>query len=177
MRRLVAAVVAALGTLALAAPAAHAADGDSAITHMQRTEAGLKLLVSVPADADVQLGDVAVTIDGTAAEATATTARNGGGVRRTEMLAIDTSNSMKGAKFDAAKAAALLFLQTVPSDVYVGVVTFDHEVTTDLQPTRDRAAATDVINGLTLSGGTHLYDAMVAAVQAAGSAGQRSLLV
>lgn len=177
MRRLLAAV-AALGTLALVQPAAHAADGASAITHIQRTkDGGVKLLVSVPADADVRLDDVEVRIDGASAEATATTARNGGGVRRTEMLAIDTSNSMKGTKFDAAKAAALQFLETVPADVYVGVVTFDKEVTTDLEPTRDRAAATAVINGLTLSGGTHLYDGVVAAVDAAGSAGQRSLLV
>jgi tight adherence protein B len=167
-----------VGLLGLGQPVAHAADGsDSAITHLQRTKDGLKLLVSVPADSDVDLDDVAVTIDGTTATATATAAKNAGGVRRTAMLAIDTSNSMKGAKFDAAKAAALQYLSTVPSDVYVGIVTFDQQVTTDLEPTQDRAAATAVVNGLTLGGGTHLYDAVVTAVKASGKDGQRSLLV
>ncbi|SFC06219.1 tight adherence protein B [Nocardioides terrae] len=174
--RLVLAATAALGVLALAQPAAHAAGSDSAITHIQHTKAGFKLLVSVPADADVSLDDVSVTVDGTRAEATAAVARSGD-VRRTEMLVIDTSNSMKGAKFQAAKAAALQFLDAVPEDVYVGIVTFDEQVTTDLQPTQDRSAAAAVIDGLKLSGGTHLYDGVVTAVHDAGKAGQQSLLV
>jgi len=175
MRRILAAV-AALGVIALVQPAAHAAGSDSAITHIQRTKDGFKLLVSVPVDADVPLDDVTVTVDGTETAATAAVAR-AGDVRRTEVLAIDTSNSMKGAKFEAAKAAAHQFLDAVPDDVYVGIVTFDQDVRTDLEPTRDRAAAADVIDGLTLSGGTHLYDGVVAAVHDAGKAGQRSLLV
>jgi len=174
--RLVLAAVAALAAIGLVEPAAQAVGTDSAITHIQHTKDGFKLLVSVPADAEVSLDDVKVTVDGTDAAATAAVAR-GGDVRRTEMLAIDTSNSMKGAKFEAAKAAALQFLDAVPDDVYVGIVTFDHEVRTDLKPTRDRTAAAEVIGDLTLSGGTHLYDAVVTAVQAAGKAGQRSLLV
>lgn len=177
MKRLLAVAVAALGTLALAQPTARAAGGDTAITHMQQTADGLQLLVSVPEGADVKLGDVAVTVDGTPVDATAAAVGTAAAVRRTTVLAIDTSKSMKGAKFDAAKAAALQFLTSVPDDVYVGVVTFDGKVATDLAPTRDRAAATGVVNGLTLSAGTHLYDGVVAAVQAAGSDGQRALLV
>jgi tight adherence protein B len=177
MRRLLVAATVALGLVGLAVPAAHAADGDSSITHIQQTPDGLKLLVSVPAGADVRLDDVAVTVDGTTAEATAAAAGQDKAVRRTAILAIDTSNSMKGPRFAAAKAAALQFLAAVPADVYVGIVTFDQEVTTELPPTLDRAAANGVVGGLTLSGGTHLYDAVAAAVGLAGSEGQRSLLV
>lgn len=160
----------------LAAPA-RAADGDTAITHIEPTADGLKLLVSVPADASVSLSDVTVTVDGHAVDATAAPVGDTSGVRRTAILAIDTSNSMRGAKFEAAKAAAKQYLAAVPSDVYVGIVTFDAEVTTALPPTLDRNAATAVVDGLTLSRGTRLYDAVVAAVKAAGTKGQRSLLV
>jgi tight adherence protein B len=177
MRRLLAATVAALGILAVVVPAAQADGDEPAISHMQRSGDGLKLLVSVPADAEVRLDDVAVTIGGAPAEATATQARSSKGVRRTAMLAFDTSDSMKGAKFDAARAAAEQFLTAVPDDVYVGIVTFDKDVSTDLEPTLDRAAAKGVVDGLRLSAGTHLYDGVVAAVQAAGTEGQRSLLV
>ena len=177
MRRLLAAATAALGTLALTVPAAHAADGGSAITHMQRTNDGLQVLVSVPEGSDVDLEDVTVTVDGADAPATATQAASTKAVRRTTVLAIDTSNSMKGAKFNAAKAAALQFLATAPDNVYVGIVTFDDDVVTDLKPTLDRTAATGVVKGLRLSSGTHLYEGVVAAVQAAGEDGQRSVLV
>ena len=51
-------------------------------------------------------------------------------IRRTAVLAIDTSNSMAGERFEAAKAAASTFLDTVPDDVYVGIVTFDSDVET-----------------------------------------------
>ena len=44
------------------------------------------------------------------------------------MLAIDTSNSMEGERFEAAKAAAREFIDTVPDDVYVGIVTFAGDV-------------------------------------------------
>ena len=69
-------------------------------------------------------------------------------IRRTTVLAIDTSNSMTGERFEAAKAAALTFLDTVPDDVYVGIVTFDSDVETPLAPTQDRDAARAVIEGL-----------------------------
>ncbi len=123
MKRLLAAAAAlgtlTVGALALSESAALAAGSDTSITHIEQTSDGLKLLVSVPADANVKLGDVAVTIDGTTAHATATSAGDASDVRRTTMLAIDTSDSMKGAKFDAAKAAALQFLSSVPANVYV----------------------------------------------------------
>ncbi len=41
------------------------------------------------------------------------------------MIAIDVSESMNAnGKFDAAKRAAQIFLDTAPDDLYVGIVTF-----------------------------------------------------
>jgi tight adherence protein B len=161
--------------LALAPSAALAADG--AITHVETQPGTIQVLVSVPADAQVELDHVKVTVDGTATKATAETAGADTTVRRTSVLAIDTSRSMKGARFDAAKAAAQEFISTVPDDVYVGIVTFAGDVSTGLAPTTDRAAAQNVLDGLTLSRQTRLYDGVIQAVNVAGAEGQRSLLV
>ena len=59
-------------------------------------------------------------------------------LRRTSVLAFDTSNSMAGAKFTQAKAAALSYLDAVPDNVYVGMVTFDDSVDVAREPTLNR---------------------------------------
>ena len=99
-------------------------------------------------------------------------------VRRTTIIAFDTSDSMrKQGRIDAAKAAAKTFLDTVPDDVYVGIVTFDTDVETALTPTQDRDDARGVIDGLTLASQTRLNDGVIEAVKQAGSDGQRDILV
>ncbi|WP_426244142.1 type II secretion system F family protein [Nocardioides sp. LHG3406-4] len=171
-------VVAALATITLLGPgqAAYAAD-EAAITHVQHEAGAVSLLVSVPPDSDIDLSSAEVTIDGAAADATAKRAAGSTTVRRTSVLAIDTSNSMRGARFAAAKAAALVYLDTLPADVYVGIVTFDSDVSTPLSPTLDRDAARGVIDKLSLRPKTRLYDGVLAGVEMAGTEGQRSLLV
>lgn len=168
------AVVAGAG-LTLAPTAALAADGS--ITHVETKPGSVQLLVSVPAGAEVDLDGVEVTVDGKDAEATAEPAGDDTTVRRTSVLAIDTSQSMKGSRFEAAKLAAQEFITSVPDDVSVGIVTFAGQVDTVLPPTTDRAAAQTVLDGLTLSKQTRLYDGVIQAVDVAGTEGQRSLLV
>ena len=148
------------------------------IAHVESTDDGVRVLVSVPAGVEVDLDAVTGTIDGDELDATATSVGAGTTVQRTTILAIDTGNSMAdNGRFEAAKAAAQTFLESVPDDVAVGIVTFDGEVTTALEPTTDRGAATLVVNGLTLSKGTLLYDGILAAVDLAGEDGQRSIVV
>jgi tight adherence protein B len=175
IRRVALALVGMLALLGLSLPA-YGASGDAQITHFEQSADGLSMLVSVPAQAQVDLSRITVTIAGQPAEATAE-AGSTGDVRRTAILAIDTSSSMSGAKFAAAKSAATAFVAALPKDVYLGVVTFGGTVTTALAPTRDRAAATGTLAGLSLSGGTLLYDGVRTALDDAGTQGQRSLLV
>jgi tight adherence protein B len=168
--------VLAAAVLALA-PVSWAQAADGTIAHVEPTSVGLQVLVSVPPDVEVDLEQVTVTIDGQAAGAVAVPAATTSQVRRTAVLAIDTSNSMKGPRFAAAKRAALAFLGAVPDDIFVGIVSFAAAVTPSLAPTQDRAAAATVVEGLTLSQETRLYDGVLAAVEMAGVEGQRSLLV
>jgi tight adherence protein B len=177
LRRLAVLTVVWLGLLSVFAGAAQAAD-DASIDHSELGGGQVKLLVSVPGDATVDLGTVAVTIDGKKAEATAQTAATTNEVKRTTVLAIDTSNSMKGARITEAKAAALTYLDTVPDNVSVGIVTFDNDVTVRQEPSLDRDASRAVINGLSLKQNTALYEGVKTAIATAGTdEGQRQVLV
>lgn len=161
--------------LGLGGPAL-AAD-DASIAHVEAKGSRLQILVSVPAHTQVDLSRVGVTVAGTPTPSTAVLAASTTDVRRTAVLAIDTSNSMRGDRFAAAKAAADAFLDSVPADVHVGIVSFAGDVLDSLPPTLDRAEARSVVAGLTLSRRTRLYDGVLSAVQMAGTEGQRTLIV
>jgi len=92
-------------------------------------------------------------------------------------MAIDVSNSMRGERFAQAKQAAKAFLNAAPADVLVGIVAFAGDVRTVQEPTLDREELSQVVDALTLSRQTRLYDGVSKAVNAAGEEGQRSVLV
>lgn len=176
VRRLLLLIAATLVGLALPVGAASAEDGR--IAHVESTGEGLRVLVNIPAGVQVDLAGVEASLDGEELAATAVETSDGSAVKRTTVLAIDTSQSMaRRGRFAAAKEAATTYLETVPSDVAVGIVTFDNDVTVDLAPSTDRGAARAVVDGLTLARDTLLYDGVTAAIEAAGSAGQRTVLV
>jgi tight adherence protein B len=163
--------------LLVTCPAPATAAEEASVAHVEPTKDGVQILVSVPPGAEVDLDEVTATIDGQDASAEAALATSTTDVKRTAVLAIDVSKSMSGERFDAAKTAALTFLETVPDDVYVGIVTFAGDVTDAVVPTQDRDEATTVIEDLELTPQTHLYDGVLAAVDMAGTEGQRSVLV
>lgn len=169
-----------LGTLLLtgyaAGPALAAEPGEVSIDLMEPGESSLRVLVSLPDGVQADLDDVAVTLDGEDAPTTASVA--GDQVRRTAVLAIDTSLSMQeDDRIGAAETAALAFLATVPDDVFVGVVTFDDDAQTVLEPTQDRAAAEAAVSDLAMNADTALYDGVDAAVTLAGAEGARQVLL
>lgn len=160
------------------APVSLAADGAASIAHVETSEQGLQVLVSVPRDVQIDLGAVRVTVDGESVPSVAVPAADAtAGLRRTAVLAIDTSNSMRGTRFAAARAAAVTFLDSVPDDVYVGIVTFAGKVATPLKPTLNRDEARSVVSALSLSRRTRLYDGVLAGLDLAGTSGQRTLVV
>jgi tight adherence protein B len=163
--------------VAFVAAPAQAAD-DATIDHAEHADGQVQLLVSVPGGAEIDLGSVSVTFDGVEVEATAQTAANSDDVQRTTVLAIDTSNSMEGDRITEAKVAALTYLDNVPENVKVGIVTFDNDVNVRQEPSLDHEASKAVINGLTLKQNTALYEGVKTAITTAGSGkGQRQVLV
>ncbi len=159
------------------------AAGEGEIDHAEAKAGTLRVLYSVPDLAEgvePDLETLQISVNGADLEAEAELAASasaGDQVRRTTIMAIDTSNSMKGDRFEQAKAAAKSFLDAAPADVYVGIVAFAGSVEVVQEPTLDRDAAASVLDELSLSLETRLYDGVIAATKAAGSEGQRSLLV
>jgi Ca-activated chloride channel homolog len=98
----------------------------------------------------------------------------------TVILAMDVSGSMRATdvsptRLDAAKAAALSFIDKLPAGVRVGIVSFASEPLTLVTATTDRVALKTAIDGLTARDGTAMGDALMQvldiaqAIQAAGS--------
>ena len=171
-------VVLAVGALLVAGPAQAAG---SSIDHIEARHGKVQVAVSltdVPDGATPELGDATVTFNGTPVEATAQPMSSAtGAFKRVTVLAMDVSASMSGTKFTEAKAAANAFLDDVPSDVEVGLVTFAGDVTVAQAPTRDTKAVRKALDGLQLSQDTRLYDGIVQAVKVSGKDGARSIVV
>ena len=165
----------------VAAPVAAAPTRGTSIDHVEAQDDELRLLLSLaglPDGAAPDLDAVTVTFDGTPLDAVAQPVDEAATtVRRTSVLAVDVSDSMRGAKFAAAKAAATAFLDDVPADVRVGLVTYAGEVRVAQEPTADVSEVAAAIDRLSLSRGTRLYDGLRSAVDLAGDVGARNVLV
>ena len=90
----------------------------------------------------------------------------------TIILALDTSRSMQATdvkpnRFTAAKEAALAFLDEVPEEYSVGIVSFSTNADPVLPPTTDRDAARTALNELRLGSGTALGAAIARSVELA----------
>jgi Ca-activated chloride channel family protein len=90
----------------------------------------------------------------------------------TVVLAIDTSRSMaaqdvRPSRFEAAKRAALVFLDELPDNYSVGIVSFSTSADPVLPPTTDREAAKTALAELRLGSGTALGNAITRSVDLA----------
>ncbi|MBA2456730.1 MAG: type II secretion system F family protein [Nocardioidaceae bacterium] len=138
-----------------------AAEPSGRLDSVETRDGIVRVLFSLPGLPDgvaPDLSSVEVDIDGAAQPVTAELATDAGdSVRRSTVLAIDVSDSMAGARFRAARQAALAFIDQAPADVSIGVVSFAGEVTTVQAPTQDRAAVRSAVKQLDLQRGTLLY--------------------
>lgn len=166
----------ACASLLLGASPAQAAEGS--IDFVDQQDGTLQILYSVPSGEAPDLDSIAVSLGDISLEATAEPAGEAvDAVTRTSVLAMDVSNSMAGDRFEAAKAAAITFIDRAPEDLNIGLVTFAGDVTTVAAPTTDHDTVRDAIDGLALSQATRLYEGVSAAIDAAGAEGARSVLL
>lgn len=165
-------------TTAFAGPA-FAAEGS--IDHVERDGDVIRVLYSLPGAGETEpdLDTLTVSLDGQALTTEAELATDAQTtLRRTTILAIDVSNSMRqDNRFEEAQSAAKAFLDAAPSDLYVGIVTFAGTVDVAQKPTLDRTASAQVIDSLTTSRETRLYDGLLEAINASGGEGSRSILL
>ncbi|MCZ7588183.1 MAG: VWA domain-containing protein [Gaiella sp.] len=90
----------------------------------------------------------------------------------TVVLAIDVSRSMAAqdvqpSRFEAAKRAALVFLDQLPGNYSVGIVSFSTSADPVLPPTTDREAAKTALAELRLGSGTAIGNAIARSVDLA----------
>ena len=137
----------------------------------------VKITLSTPVTTSLTSGDVKVTENSNAVSAVTVQSLAQSGEEVAVVLAIDTSNSMKGEPLAAAITAAKTFLTQMPESVQVGVVTFADKPTLVQPIASDRAAAQSALEGLTTSGGTALYDGVVTSAEAFDNNGQRNIIV
>jgi tight adherence protein B len=165
--------------LALVLPAATASAVTGRITQIESVNRTLRLVFaadSLPAGVKLDPTSVTVTIGGTKIESQASFV-SGEAVRRTAELVIDTSGSMKGEGIAGAKSAALAFVDAVPKDVRVGLVTFSDTASVRVRPSLDRAAVRGAVNGLAPTGETALRDGVLLGLRELGGTGVRSMLI
>jgi Ca-activated chloride channel homolog len=89
----------------------------------------------------------------------------------TVILAMDVSGSMAAtdvapSRLDAAKQAALSFINAQPDSVDIGVVAFQQGGLEAALPTADHATVSAAVRRLTAGGGTSLGDAVLASLSA-----------
>jgi len=89
--------------------------------------------------------------------------------RATIVLAIDTSLSMQAedvrpSRIDGAKEAATTFLEEVPAEINVGLVSFNGIASVRVPPTQNRAAVRSAIQGLDLGEATAIGEAIFASI-------------
>lgn len=94
----------------------------------------------------------------------------------TTLLVFDTSDSVRGEKLEALRAAAGAFLDGLRPIDEVGVITFSEEVRWLARPTADREAVRRALTRLEAKGATAVWDALSAAMTLLPTAA-RSLVV
>jgi tight adherence protein B len=173
-----AAVAFVLGGLLLAA-AAPASAADDAI-HIRRIDTSgypnVAVTVSVPGN--LAPGAIAVTEDGKPAPVVTIRPLASVGQAFAVVLAIDTSDSVKGAPLMAAVSAAQDFVSHLPAGIGVGVLTFSDRVRVLEGITADHQAVDQALSGLSqTTHGTVLYDAVGAAASMFRGSPQRNIVL
>jgi VWFA-related protein len=97
----------------------------------------------------------------------------------TTMLAVDVSGSMDvDGKLDAAKAAALAYLDQMDDGDRAGLIAFDVESTVVQPITDDRRALAEAVHSLKTGGDTAMFDALLEGIRQLGPiAGRKAIIV
>ena len=134
--------------------------------------------VTVSTVGSVAPGAISLTENGTAATVLSRRTLSQSGGTFDVVLAIDTSDSVKGAPEAAAVAAAKQFVNGLPAGVPVGVVTFSDKARVVQAISSDRSAAVKALAGITgTQHGTALYDAVATASGMFSGSSQHNLVL
>jgi tight adherence protein B len=176
--RLVLAALVALILGALGASIAHADGGASLSSLTKNAEGAVNGVLTVqPVDNSPAVIDPKSLVLTVAGKDYPATAQSASSVERSTILLIDRSGSMRASDMAMVRSSVQQFLQSVPKDIKVGVVSFADQPNLDLPPTTDHGAVQAAVDGLTASGDTALYDGVSQAIDTLGKEGDRTILL
>ena len=157
MKRLLLAALA----VATAVTASSASAGDVQLTPVGRLPFPDRgYLVDLPSGVAVAPGAVVVRENGRRVRDLAVTPVQASGIHYGVVLAIDASDSMRGAPLQSALAAARAFLAHRETDEEVGIVAFNNSVHVLRSPTSDPASLQRALAPPPVAFGTRIYDAL-----------------
>ncbi len=171
---------AAAALLLVATPGPAFAAASSTIGEVEVADGQVSFVVTldgVPADASIETNNASASLEGQTLTPDVQSLSDASDVTQTALLVMDTSDSMAGDKLTAAKDAARQFVSSVPSEVEIGLVTFDNVAELQVAPTTSRVNLLNTIDGLTTAPKTVLYDAVVLAADELSSADVASALL
>jgi tight adherence protein B len=94
------------------------------------------------------------------------------------ILVLDASGSMRGDRIAAAKVGATDYVNGLPDDVSIGLVSFNDTARVGIKPTTDKAAVIAAIDAVKAGRKTAMFDGILTGIDLAGSeAGTRLLLL
>jgi tight adherence protein B len=137
----------------------------------------VKVTVAIGSDSPVSVGDLRITEDGRTITPQSVEALDQTGQGVDVVLAVDASDSVKGAPLATALAAARDFVQRLPAGVRVGVVTFSSTATVAHNLSDDHAGVLAALGPMNTRLGTALFSAVVTSSQMFSGAGQRNIVL
>jgi tight adherence protein B len=177
LSRVGAVAVVAVAVLAAASPAV-AAEGRASDVQVSREDGVRLVFEATGTEETIDPTSVTLTLNGAEVLAEATPFNANSALVRRTVLVMDTSGSMNvNSRLEGAKEAAKAFVESVPDDVLVGLVTFDRVADVVAAPTSDRAALAEAIDGVTAGGRTAMFDGVLLAAQQLGPTGVRSIVL
>lgn len=176
--RLVLAAAFALVLCALGAGIAHA-DGEASLSSLAKNADGTVngVLTVQPINNSPAVVDPKSLVLRVGGKDYPATAQSASSVDRSTILLIDRSGSMGDSGMTTVRSSVQQFLQSVPKDIKVGVVSFADQPELNVAPTTDHGAVQAAVDGLTSSGDTALYDGLGKAIDTLGAAGDRTILL
>jgi len=132
---------------------------------------------SAPGTSKLSAEDVTVTENGRDVSDVVVTPLTESAEQVDVVLAIDTSGSMQGEPLQSAIAAARSFIDQIPPEIRVGVITFDSRPQVALAITADHGNALAAVGRLKASGETALYDGLTAAAAMFEEPGRRYIVL
>lgn len=158
-------------------PAAHAAEKISIREVSTTGFPQVEVTVSVGAGKELDPAHLTVVENGRSIQELGMEELTDSGAKVEVVLVMDTSGSMQGEPIASAIEAASSFVQEMPAEIKVGVVSFSDAPRVLERPTLDHGAALDAITSLTAQGETALYDGVVSAASLFTPGAQKNLVL